>query len=284
MALESPTGSPPLQRPGLRLAPSSRPATSDPGAWLWLFSWLLLAGLGPILPGPPLEAARLLWVLLFSLILHDLGHALAADRAGDPTARSQGRLRLSPLAHFDRLGSFWMPLLSTVLSSAQLVVGWARPIPVRYDALRDSRQDALRVAACGPLVSMGLAYLSLLGLATLTLVLDTRLELNPPGGVWTSSVLAPSLVGWEAVASTLRFGLAVNLVLLVVNCLPFLPFDGGWILRLITPRPTRSLLERVQAILLLLAVILTLLGRGGFLLTPLGGLWNLSLGALEALP
>ncbi len=284
MTLESPTGSPPLQRPGLRLSPSSHPPASDHGAWLWLVSWLLLASAGPILPGPFLEAARLLWVLLFSLVLHDLGHAQAADRAGDPTARLQGRLRLSPLAHFDRLGSFWMPLLSTIFSSAHLVVGWARPIPVRYEALRDPRQDALRVAVCGPLVSLGLAYLCLLGLALLTLVLGTRLELNPPGGVWTSSVLSPSLVGWEAVASTLRFGLAVNLVLLVVNCLPFLPFDGGWILRLITPRPTRSVLERLQAIGLLLAVALTLLGRGGFLLTPLGGLWNLSLSTLQALP
>lgn len=244
---------------------------------------MILAGLGPLYPGPWLEAARLLWVGLFSLVLHDLGHALAADRSGDPTARMAGRLRLSPLAHLDWLGSFWLPLITVLGTSAQALIGWARPIPVRYEALKHPRQDALRVAVSGPLVSLGLAYLGLLGLAFLTLAQPHPLTLTPPGGVWTYPVLNPQLLGWEALASTCRYLLAINLVLLSVNCLPFLPFDGGWILRLLTPRPLRSLLERLQTVALLLAMLLALLGRGALLLGPVAVLWSLSLAALGAL-
>ncbi len=264
-------------------APAPLPKLSDHGAWLWPASWLLLAALGPLYPGPLLEAARLFWVGFFSLVLHDLGHAFAADRAGDPTARAAGRLRLSPLAHLDWLGSFWMPLITALATGCQVLVGWARPIPVRYESLRDPRGDALRVTVSGPLVSLGLAYLGLLGLAFLTLALPEKLTLDPPGGVWTYPVLNPQLLGWEALASTFRFFLAVNLVLLSVNCLPFLPFDGGWIVRLISPRPWRSLLERLQALMLLLAVLLAVLGRGAVLLGPVAVFWTLALKALELL-
>lgn len=247
-------------------------------------SWLFLAGLGPFYPGPWLEAARLFWVGMLSLVLHDLGHALAADRAGDGTPRAAGRLRLSPLAHFDRLGSFWLPLITVLASSCQVLLGWARPIPVRYEALREPRHDALRVVVSGPLVTLGLAYLGLLGLASMTLWLPENLVLQPPGNVWTYPVLSPQLWGWEALASTFRFLLAVNLVLLCVNCLPFLPFDGGWIVRLISPRPWRTWLERLQPVMLLVAIVLALLGRGGLLLGPVAVLWTLSLSALDALP
>src|SRR6266699_2930252 len=43
--------------------------------------------------------------LLIAVTVHELAHALVADRLGDPTARSLGRLTLNPLPHIDPLGA-----------------------------------------------------------------------------------------------------------------------------------------------------------------------------------
>ena len=47
-------------------------------------------------------------VVLISLTLHELAHAVTADRLGDPTARQMGRLSLNPLRHLDPLGALCM--------------------------------------------------------------------------------------------------------------------------------------------------------------------------------
>jgi Zn-dependent protease len=38
-------------------------------------------------------------IVIISLTLHEWGHASTADRLGDDTPRSQGRVTLNPLAH-----------------------------------------------------------------------------------------------------------------------------------------------------------------------------------------
>ena len=59
----------------------------------------------------PLQLLYMLPALLLGLTLHEWGHAYAAYRCGDPTARNLGRMSLNPLDHFDILGTlcllFW---------------------------------------------------------------------------------------------------------------------------------------------------------------------------------
>src|SRR6266850_2505619 len=43
--------------------------------------------------------------LLIAVTVHELAHALVADRLGDPTARLLGRITLNPLPHIDPLGA-----------------------------------------------------------------------------------------------------------------------------------------------------------------------------------
>ena len=56
--------------------------------------------------------------LTIALTIHEFAHAYAADRAGDPTPRDNGRLSLNPLDHFDPIGT-------TMILIAGL--GWAKP-------------------------------------------------------------------------------------------------------------------------------------------------------------
>ena len=49
----------------------------------------------------------LLWAigLVLAISIHEYAHARVADRLGDPTPRSQGRLTLDPRSHLDPLGT-----------------------------------------------------------------------------------------------------------------------------------------------------------------------------------
>ncbi|MCX6727182.1 MAG: site-2 protease family protein, partial [Candidatus Shapirobacteria bacterium] len=56
--------------------------------------------------------------LLICITIHEFFHAFVADRLGDPTARSMGRLSLNPLRHLDPLGTIMMLFVG---------IGWGKP-------------------------------------------------------------------------------------------------------------------------------------------------------------
>ena len=59
--------------------------------------------------------------VLIGLCCHEWGHAYAAYRCGDPTAKMMGRLTLNPLKHLDPMGAILMFFAG---------FGWAKPVPV----------------------------------------------------------------------------------------------------------------------------------------------------------
>src|SRR6058998_1356142 len=93
--------------------------------------------------------------LLIAVTVHELAHALVADRLGDPTARALGRLTLNPLPHIDPLGA-----LAFVIAG----FGWARPVPVNARNLRHPIRDMAWVAAAGPASNFILAFVGLVAL------------------------------------------------------------------------------------------------------------------------
>jgi Zn-dependent protease len=50
-------------------------------------------------------------IILVSMSIHELMHALASDKLGDDTARSMGRISLNPLKHIDPILTIALPLL-----------------------------------------------------------------------------------------------------------------------------------------------------------------------------
>src|SRR3989442_5950550 len=105
--------------------------------------------------------------LLIAVTVHELAHALVADRLGDPTARLLGRITLNPLPHIDPLGA-----LAFVIAG----FGWAKPVPVNAANLRHPRRDMALVAAAGPVSNF---LMALVGLLLFVLSLQSRLLGEP---------------------------------------------------------------------------------------------------------
>jgi len=89
--------------------------------------------------------------LLICITIHEFFHAFAADRLGDPTARSMGRLSLNPLRHLDPLGTIMMLFVG---------IGWGKPVPIDPYNLGNPRRDETLIALAGPVSNLVLAVIS----------------------------------------------------------------------------------------------------------------------------
>lgn len=174
-------------------------------------------------------------VLLIAFTVHELAHAVTADRLGDPTPRRQGRITLNPLAHLDPIGTL-MLLISGF--------GWAKPVMVQPAYLRGNPRTSMGiVAAAGPLSNLLMALVAAIPLRLGLVDLSVR----------SSSEMLPSL-------SFLLFQFVfINLILLFFNLIPIPPLDGFKILTAVLPaemayqlRP----LEQYGFLILLLAIFI----------------------------
>jgi Zn-dependent protease len=138
--------------------------------------------------------------LVIAITIHEFSHALAADKLGDPTPRSQGRLTLNPLAHLDPLGTITLLIAS---------FGWGKPVPFDTFNLTSPRRDSALISLAGPSSNLILAILiSILG----------KFFLSP----FTFPFLYPLIV--------------INISLAIFNLLPIYPLDGAKIVSGLLPR------------------------------------------------
>lgn len=87
-------------------------------------------------------------LVMLSASFHEFGHAWAAHKLGDDTAKQAGRLTLNPLAHIDRFGSVILPLLMSLAGGP--VFAFAKPVPYNPNNLRNPKRDDVLVAFAGP--------------------------------------------------------------------------------------------------------------------------------------
>ena len=99
-------------------------------------------------------------IFLISLAVHEFSHAYIAHKYGDNTAKDHGRLTLNPFKHLDLIGSVAMPLLS--FFSGFMLIGWAKPVPVNRNNLRNPLLDDAKVSVAGPISNFILAILCFL--------------------------------------------------------------------------------------------------------------------------
>lgn len=174
-------------------------------------------------------------VLIFSIIVHEVAHGLAAEREGDPTARMLGRITLNPLKHIDWFGSVLLPL-ALILSNAGIVVGWAKPVPYDERNLRRGNQSVALVSVAGILVNLGIAVF--FGLLLRVLI-----------------ATGTATTGMAEIASII---VLVNVVLALFNAIPLAPLDGFRFLSAVLPQraqPTMQTIERYSLPLLIAFIV-----------------------------
>src|SRR5882757_3535431 len=95
--------------------------------------------------------------LAIAIVFHEVSHGRVANWFGDTTAAERGRLSFNPLRHVDPFGTVLLPLL-LALSNAP-VFGWAKPVPVNRNRMRNPRWNMVVVALAGPAMNIALALL-----------------------------------------------------------------------------------------------------------------------------
>ena len=156
-----------------------------------------------------LRAGLILYFLLFAvLVLRAFAQAWLADRLGDPTPRSDGRVTLYPPPHVDLLGTVVLPLicifyLQPRLAQINFFLAWTRPVPTNPSYFKHPRQGELftQFAGFGMCVVIallaaivgGLVYrfeprsieisITLIGICAMLAVLDLLPVPPLPGGM-----------------------------------------------------------------------------------------------------
>ena len=187
------------------------------------------------------------WVLpvLLAITLHEAAHAWVAWKLGDDTAKRQGRVTANPINHVDPIGTFLLPGF-LLLTGSSFLFGWARPVPVAFQRLRNPRRDMVLVAIAGPASNLAMAIIAAL--------LIHLVEYVPT-------------VATEWVAQNLMNAIRINLLLAAFNMLPIPPLDGGRVAVGLLPdflaRPLASV-ER-YGFMILLGVLLFLPMVGNFI-------------------
>lgn len=156
-------------------------------------------------------------VLVFSVVVHENAHGIAAERFGDTTARDMGRITMNPLPHVDPIGTVLMPLLA--IFTRVPLLAWAKPVPVNPANFRNPIVHDSYVAAAGPLSNFALALGGTALYTVVGLVFKHVPALGENGG--------NSFLFFQLLCLNL---IQINIVLGMFNLLPVPPLDGHWIL------------------------------------------------------
>lgn len=194
-----------------------------------------------------------IWALpvLLAITLHEAAHAYVACRCGDSTAKMLGRLSINPMRHIDPLGTVIIPLLVGVLTKFSFIIGFAKPVPINWNQLKNPRRDGFLVAIAGPVANF---LMVILWASCFKLVTLLHLKLSMP-------VLFILL--------TARAGILINLILGFLNLIPIPPLDGGRVVSSLLPPRFADAYSRVELYGFFILLLLLFTGVLGLILGPL---------------
>ncbi len=158
--------------------------------------------------------------LLLAITLHEAAHGYAAKIFGDRTADMLGRLSLNPIKHIDPMGTLLIPAIT--IMAGGFIFGWAKPVPVNSNNLRNPKTDMIWVAVAGPASNFLQAI------------------------VWAFILKFAAGEGSLAVSAIATAGVSWNVGLMVLNLLPILPLDGGRMLAGFLPRDLSNTYSKLE--------------------------------------
>ena len=193
----------------------------------------------------------IVWALpvLFAITAHEVAHGWVALKLGDRTAQMMGRLTLNPIKHIDPIGTLLVPGL--LLTFGGFIFGWAKPVPVTYQNLRNPKSDMAWVALAGPMSNLLMALIWALVAKIALVVLQSGVSLGEP-------------MLYMGIA-----GVLINTMLMVLNLLPLPPLDGGRILVSVLPGPLAWQVGRLEPYGFFILLALLYFGILSLVLWPL---------------
>lgn len=199
--------------------------------------------------------------VLFAISLHEAAHGYVARYFGDSTAADLGRLSINPMRHIDPFGTILLPLILSLLSLPAL--GYAKPVPVDYNRLRNPKKQMALVAAAGPGANfvMGLGWMVLWVLLTFVFHADQD----------------------DFFILMAKAGIGVNSAMLVFNLIPLPPLDGGRIVTGILPMPLARKYAQIERYGVYVFIALILMMQFGMLTGFLVGGMHLVQGVFHLL-
>lgn len=178
--------------------------------------------------------------ILFAITLHEAAHGYVARHFGDPTAERAGRISLNPLRHIDPVGTILLPIMTLALSG--FLFGWAKPVPVNFNKLRNPKKDMLWVALAGPASNLFMAF---------CWAIVFKLALASSGSYFA-----------EPMKLMAGFGIQINLILIALNILPLPPLDGGRIAVSLLPYRQAAALSRIEPYGMFILIFMAVMSLG----------------------
>jgi Zn-dependent protease len=180
--------------------------------------------------------------VLLAVTLHEVAHGWVARALGDDTADRLGRLSFNPLKHVDPVGTVLVPGVLYVL--AGIVFGWAKPVPVNWDKLRNPRRDMALVAVAGPLANVVMLL------------------------AWAAVAKFGLSYGQDYFMTTGLAGIMINAVLIALNLLPVPPLDGSRVVSALLPHDLALQYGRIEPYGLIILLVLIASGALNRLMEP----------------
>ena len=182
--------------------------------------------------------------VIIAITFHEFAHAFVADKLGDTTPRSQGRLTLNPLKHLDPVGF-------VLLMFAH--VGWGKHVEINTNNFTSNKSKS----ACEALVSLAGPVMNFI-IAIISTVIYYALYKYAPANEFAISILI-----------TLSYLTAIiNIGIGVFNLIQLPPLDGEKIFRHILPYKAQQWLDRNSYILNMIFLLLWFFGLLGVVVSP----------------
>ena len=183
--------------------------------------------------------------VIIAITFHEFAHAYVADKLGDTTPKSQGRLSLDPAKHLDPLGFFLLIFAN---------IGWGKPVEINPNNFISNKSRAtceMLVSIAGPLTNFILAIIFTIIYYAMSIFI-----VNPNNVI-------------DILSKVVLYAISVNIGLGVFNLIPIPPLDGEKIFKRFLPYNAVEWLDNNEQMLHMIFLILWITGALSKLVAPI---------------